>query len=484
MENNISRKNRLIIPKWRGFSITKKLGELESTGNREIHSFENDLKLKKDEWNKKHDFVSAMELLIYKGVEDISVKEAEDYIINSNYNSMLINNPNEKIEDILENKEIYIKISKIRKYLVKYPRDAIMWVDLSLYYTVINQKNKAIKAMKIALQIDCYNRFIIRSAVRLFLHYNEFDYAYYILKNNKLVLYDPWVNATYIAVSQMMNKNIKNIKNSKYLIESNNFSTYSLTELTCSLGNLELINGKEKNAKKLFKRAIISPNDNVAAQLQWISKNLTYIQGIEKIKNKNIKCNFEFSTIERCYNEDFEGAINEVEKWQSDDLISTNPNMVAATLYSSVFGNFEKSEEKIQAGIRKENDNIKLKIQSAYNNINMENFDKAEQILNMIEKEDNKTEDKIFLLADRGMLMYRKGDNKNGEKYYREAIKLAGKEQMMSLKASAVFHLAKEKYRAKDDDVNAAVKEAKELYKYIKDPVILYNVKKFQKEIE
>lgn len=484
MENNISRSKRLVIPKWRSFSITKKLGELEGTGNRKIDNFEEEFNKKKKEWEYRHDFMSAMELLIYNQLDDDAVKDAMDYIKINNYNNEIIDIQDIGIKECVRKNHIHNEISKIKMSLQKYPRNAIKWVDLSLYYTIISQRTKAINAMKIALQLDKYNRFIIRSAVRLFLHYNEFEYAYYILKDNELIRHDPWVNATYIAVSQMMDKSIKNINDSKYLIESNNFSKFSLTELTCSLGNLELINGKEKNAKKLFKEAIIKPNDNVAAQLQWISKNIMPIQGIEKIQTKDIKNNFEYATIEKCYTEDFKGAIEEVERWQKDDLISTNPNMVAASLYSSIFEDYKKSEEKIQEGIKKERNNTKLNIQSAYNNINLKNFEIAEQILNKVEKENTDQENKIFILADRGMLMYRKGCSDEGEKYYREAIKLANKNEMLNLKASAIFHLAKEKYKIKASDASETIREAQSLYKYIKDPLMLYNVKKFEEEIK
>lgn len=483
MESNINRSNRLVIPKWRNFESTKILGELKSVEKKEIQSFEKEFRHKKYEWRKKKDFISAMELLIYKEFNDPDVLEAVEFLKNYEYNNSfncLTDNENELIT--LKDVETNLKISRIRKILKKYPRDAIRWVDLSLCYTIIGEEKKAINAMKVAVQLDKNNRFVIRSGVRLFLHYDQYDYAYYLLKNTNLLNHDPWINATYIAVSQLLGKNVNNLKESKYFIESNNFSKFDISELACSIGTLQLTMGRDKDAKKMFKESIIEPNDNTAAQLQWISKNITKIQDIERINTEKIKNNYEFETIQRCYLEDFENAVKNAEKWIDDEIISTIPNLVASSIYSSVFEDYEKGEEKIKEGLKKEKNNIKLNTQLAFCKINKGELDTAEELLNKLENKNIESENEIIILADKGMLNFRKGREEEGEIYYREAAKLANKKGLMNLKASAIFHLAKEKNKIKSSTFPETISEAKDLYKYIDDPVVLYNIKKFEKE--
>ena len=483
MENNINRSNRLVIPKWRNFENTKLLGELKGIGNREIDTFKNEFECKKNEWIQKKDFVSAMELLIYKQVNDPIILEAVNFIKNySKFHDIqnLINIESELIN--LKDIENNLKISRIKKILEKYPRNAIRWVDLSLCYTTIGEEEKAIKAMKVAVQLDKNNRFVIRSGVRLFLHYNQYDYAYYLIKNSDLLNYDPWVNATYISVSQLLDRSINNLKESKRFIENKNFSKFDISELACSIGTLQLSMGKDKEAKKMFKEAIIEPNDNSAAQLQWISKNVTKIQEIEKLNTEKIKNNYEFETIQKCYLEEFEDALKNAEKWINDELITTNPNLVASSIYSSVFEDYEKGEEKIIEGLKKEKNNVKLNTQLAFCKINKGELDIAENLLNKLENENIEKENEIFILADKGMLNFRKGREEEGEKYYREAAQLASKKNMMNLKASAIFHLAKEKNKIKSKTFLETMKEAESLYRYIDDPVVLYNIKRFKKE--
>ena len=483
MESNINRSNRLVIPKWRDYENTKKLGELKSVGKKEIKLFEKEFLNKKYEWRRNKDFISAMELLIYKEIDDPDVLEAVKFLQNYKNNKAfycLTNNENKFIN--IKEIGINLKIAQIRKILEKYPRNAIRWVDLSLCYTTIGEEKKAINAMKVAVQLDKNNRFVIRSGVRLFLHYNQCDYAYYLLKNTNLLNHDPWINAAYIAVSQLLEKNINNLKESKYFVESNNFSKFDISELACSIGTLQLAMGKDKEAKKMIKESIIEPNDNAAAQLQWISKNIIKIQDIEKINTEKIKNNYEFETIQKCYLEDFENAIKNAEKWIEDESISTVPNLIASSIYTSVFEDYEKGEEKVKEALKKEKNNIKSNIQLAFCKINKGELDTAEELLNRIEKEDTEIENKIIILADKGMLNFRNGREKEGEIFYREAAKLASKNGMMNLKASAIFHLAKEKNKIKSATFFETISEAKDLYKYIDDPVVLYNIKKFEKE--
>ena len=81
------------------------------------------------------------------------------------------------------------------------------------------------------------------------------------------------------------------------------------------------------------------------------------------------------------------------------------------------------------------------------------------------------------------MMNFRKGNEEKGEIYYKEAIKLANENKLIKLKASAIFHLAKEKYKSKSSTFLESIKEARDLYKYIDDPLLVYNIKKFEDKI-
>ena len=50
-----------------------------------------------------------------------------------------------------------------------------------------------------------------------------------------------------------------------------------LSELASSIGTVELLYGSNKKSRELFKKSLISPNDNTLAQVEWAAtkdKNL------------------------------------------------------------------------------------------------------------------------------------------------------------------------------------------------------------------
>ena len=120
MESNINRSNRLVIPKWRDYENTKKLGELKSVGKKEIKLFEKEFLNKKYEWRRNKDFISAMELLIYKEIDDPDVLEAVKFLQNykNNKSFYCLTNSENKFINIKEI-GINLKIAQIRKILEK-----------------------------------------------------------------------------------------------------------------------------------------------------------------------------------------------------------------------------------------------------------------------------------------------------------------------------------------------------------------------------
>jgi cytochrome c-type biogenesis protein CcmH/NrfG len=72
--------------------------------------------------------------------------------------------------DTEEVSEIDVRIAKLRKWVSEYPNSAIAWMDLARVFTIKGQGQKAKRAATIALQLAPHDRYIVRCAVRLFLH--------------------------------------------------------------------------------------------------------------------------------------------------------------------------------------------------------------------------------------------------------------------------------------------------------------------------
>lgn len=485
--NNISREKRLLIPKWRSFEKTVTLGELNSSNSSKVLAVEQKIfEDKKQEWIKNKDKISATELVTLSKIynfdneqyESLEFKDALNFLKHDNdtpiVEQLLRNASAVSSETITKNITYYNKIRNIKNRLNKFIKNPIDWTNLAYYYTLLNQKNKAVSAIEIALNLNANNRYVIRSATRLFLHYGEFERAYSIFKKTDLTFKDTWVNSAYIAVAQLLNKPINKIKTSLNLIESANFSAFDLTELTSGIATLEIENGDEKKGKKMLKKSIENPNDNSAAQLQWISKNRMKLPSLEEQLDKtNIKNNFEYDTFLQCYLQDFESAIASAKAWKEDENYSSKPNDILACIYNTVYKDYSKSQEFAGEALICDKENTNLKCSLVYSLIKQNKINDALKLMNELETDSTKRT-KIILLADKGLINFMNNDFTNGRELYEQAIKECEKQRAYDLRASAVAHLAEIEKQKNTAEKEKAIFRAKQELPNVTDPLILH----------
>ena len=100
----------------------------------------------------------------------------------------------------------------MRGELAEYPRNPLLWSDLSRLYTSVNSKDKATRSMQVALSLARNDRFVLRGASRLFLHQGEKEKAHKLLESAETLKADPWILAAEIATASAYNKTSKYIK--------------------------------------------------------------------------------------------------------------------------------------------------------------------------------------------------------------------------------------------------------------------------------
>ena len=191
MANLFIDKDRRVIPNWRSFGKTSVLGELTS--------FQNDWSEKPFEvgiddylidWRLNKTTVHASDLLsasiVNNYTEEKEVIEAAEFILknkliatfsqielaNRILNKKAIFDPSLNFESINLNDINSIinidatksKIRETKKLIAKYPFNAIFYVELSRYYSILGQEEKSIESMQKALHLAGDNRFVLRSA--------------------------------------------------------------------------------------------------------------------------------------------------------------------------------------------------------------------------------------------------------------------------------------------------------------------------------
>ena len=213
---------RRIIPRWRSFSKTAMTGELSTLKDpRKSKSLRNDvsLKLYVDLWNKNKCMETAQDIIYYAvttGCFDLAVNQA-NFILENKKNisdellfiSKNIVSEDQRVIDVVPDSDLKLHslkeavFSEIRKYKMRlrgWPRNSILWIELARLYTILNETDKAHNAVRIALQLDGQNRYVVRSAIRFFLHLSELDDAKGLFDKQESIYSDPWVLAPYVAL--------------------------------------------------------------------------------------------------------------------------------------------------------------------------------------------------------------------------------------------------------------------------------------------
>ena len=373
MANLFENKDRRVVPNWRSFQKTVALGELNVYRNqlpnkqKLILSIDSYIK----DWTFYRTSIYAGELLSAAKVNgfetDPNVIEAAEFLIKNPKNvsrsqqllAKAIIEPKkskhsqyqldsihfDKFQQHVKPEFIWDKIHFYKRYTKIYPYNAIFWVELSRYYSILGLKNKALNAMKVAIHLAPENRFILRSASRLFAHYDDIEYAHDLLRKSRLVRYDPWFTSAEIALATIRNRTSRFIKMGMEIINSKSFSPFSITELSSSIGTVELLNGSIKKSRYFFNKSLIEPNDNSLAQIEWASEKdhqLDIDQSSYEVINS-----FEAQALANYHDEKYNEALDNTYRWFMDMPFSKRPVMFGSYV-ASIFKDDHLSSRNFQ----------------------------------------------------------------------------------------------------------------------------------------
>ncbi len=475
MANIFKQEARNVVPGWRSFNNTLDLGELSSPKEQQFVPERQNIDEYIFDFKQNYSVAHASELISAavsnNQLEVNEVHDAAKFILDRGDETTKAQA--RLAEKIYKKEPIYRhpirsvilpisqfniddyrkQIKHLKEAIRYYPYNAILYVELSRCYSTLGEENKAIQAMKTALHLAPNNRFVLRSASRLFAHFHteEKDYLSYIhfyLKKHAKLTTDPWILSAEISISTVLEKSSRFIKKGIEIINSNNFSPYSFTELASSLGTVEILNGSNKKGKKYFHKALISPNDNTLAQAEWATHEKIVLD-IDQSNYSN-KANFEAMALDLYHNEKFEDTLDYTRKWFMDQPFSRRPVLFGSSLISSLSENKEKTQdllELLKAGLISHPGDPTLINNLAYAlSLNGE----ADQALNYIQehkyhKMDRST--KICFKATEGLAQMRLGNLEVGRSLYREAIMESKDADEKTLNWKAILNFAREEIK-------------------------------------
>lgn len=169
-------------------------------------------------------------------------------------------------------------IRALRERLAEHPGQALLWSELARHYLTVGSDKKARNAMECALQISgTTNRYIARSATRMFVHLDDQDRALHLLRKHNNIRRDPWLISSEIAVSGVSGKSSNLVKLGQSLVADRNSNPLDTSELASAIGTLEHTNGKRRAAESYFRASLVCPTENSLAQAQWAQDNETKV---------------------------------------------------------------------------------------------------------------------------------------------------------------------------------------------------------------
>ena len=479
-----SNKNRKVVPRWRTFDTTLKLGELGSYSPPRPHE-----KVTRDflfskviDWQKHRTKIHAAELVgaaIVLGREP-ECEEAAKFLLQDDISSSswvrelarraLRSQPADQsskppeVSQELSEKILHSQVRSLRQLVRTEPRDAISWVDLSRSYATLGLRDRAERCMTIALQLANNNRFILRSASCLWVSLDDPGKAHDIVKKTTITRYDPWLLAAEVALSDLAERNPRFIKSARKILSNENIDPRHISELASALATLESGDGNIRKSKRLFKKSLKKPTENSIAQAVWISKHRHLSLDINNISFDKLNT-LETGYWNFYYEKNWKEATKACELWRDDQPFSEEPYIRGSYVLMTALDDYKQGKELAKEGLKINKAELALQNNLAFAHINNKDYKEADEILSKINNKDISDRYALAVItATRGLLAFRKKDNdiETGRKLYLEACRTARKLEDKKLLASAsVFH-AIEEIRSNQEYKPTALSEAKE----------------------
>lgn len=463
---------RTVIPNWNDFKTTSLSGEL--MGNKQYFA---DIQLFPinnyvGAWKEQQNIAVAGDLLsaaiMNHQTENKDVLEAAQFIIERSDEctismmktaqliaSQTENKPNDdkslslssKLDQILD-REIIIRqrVKFLRNQISRFPYNAIWYVELARAYTSIGLLDKASQAMAIALHLSPESRFVSRSASRLYIHIGDIDRAHYVITHNPLFKRDPWLLASEIAINSSRGRNSLYIKDGLNIINSDNYSPFSITELSSAIGTKELASSRKK-AKVLLAKSLIQPNDNSLSQADWLMNNDQSL-GLDFSFMRKPILNFESDARFAFLKDEFSKALSYAIDWVESAPFSKSAIGFAADMAYTYQQKYQDAIKILKIGLKGNPKDTTFLNNLAYayalDNQTTE-ADKVIQKLMPLLKDGQ--DSKICAIATMGLIEYRKGNVKIGNELYLKAIEEAKQQGKLSLAQKAMLNNIREEVR-------------------------------------
>lgn len=458
---------RNAIPRWRTFRATAELGELNSLKERTsvVGAPEHFEQL--DAWREHPTVWHAADLLaaaIARG-DSTAATTAAGFLVERerDVNPLALGLAREVLGDQVSNGNA-ITIKELRGHVRAQHRNPMAWMDIALLQAIGGNKHAALRAATVALQLAPDNRFILRSAVRAFLHFHEPDRAQRALRRSSAVRVDPWLLSAEIAVASAVGEASKLLKQGRTAVGNRMFSPRQISELASAIATMELKSGSSLAARRLFRTALIDPTENSAAQVHFMDRKL--VDGRPQASLAEIPRLFELPAMHAVAQADWPTALEQGKAWFEDQPFSSRPAQLVAVA-AGILGTPALAVDYLQRALKASPHDVSLIGHLAYIYALLNKLDEAEELLSRLPDPavtDN-VNVKVPLLATLGLVEFRRNRQDVGRTLYLAAIAQAEGASQFTTANLARINLAREELLARSKFAGPTLRAATEANK-------------------
>lgn len=430
---------RNLIPRWRRFGDAVRSGELdalpsvdgrhkEPTPNQDLHEAvsaftarpglhtASDLVTQAAVANSRHEVALKAARKILDGRASKPLRELS---------SLLLSNPDQgqpSIDNIpaeFDRNETIARAAKLKAVVRSEPRNAIRWTDLALAHLNLGAASKAERNIRTAVSLEPLNRFVLRSAVRLYVLIDEPETAHHLLTRDVRALNDPWLRAAALATATLIGKPPSNIRASRQILESGRHPAWHLSELAGQLATLELNSGQLRKAKRTMRTALIDPTENAVAQAEWASQH-----GVDALGKIDLERPHSFEARALAYRQSgkFAEGIRAGLHWQADQPFDPSPAVFVSYLASVATQDYYLGELAAKQGLIANQHHGLLRNNLVFALANQGKVAEAREQLEHILRPALGLREASTLVATKGLVAFRGGDPITGRRLYAQAV--------------------------------------------------------------
>lgn len=339
---------------------------------------------------------------------------------------------------------MWADVAQTRVRLSQYPRNPVLWTNLALLYTILGLGHKAERSMRIALGQAGSNRFVLRSASRLFLHMGNAHYAHRVLLQAPNLVSDPWLMAAEIAIANAANRTPLTLKQAIRHLADEKSPPFHCSELAAAVATMDAYSGNAKRARKFIRISLTEPSENAVAQAAWLARNGFGLA----VGDTGSYGSFEANAYCAVEAGKFNVALQHAKRWQHDQPFSSRPAILGSYIASRALEEHQTSIAMLRRALVCNPDDFMLHNNLAFAYAQRGACGEATKALAAIDRRSATLEQRVVLTATTGLIAYRAGDSLLGKSLYRQAIADASQSRHRDiLQVSATAYLALEELR-------------------------------------